>query len=221
MTTTTGTTAIVPINALPAAKSRLRPILGDCDRQGLVLWMAARVLAAIRDSGATDALAVVSPDPRVLRWATQRGVSAIAQSTGGLNDGLELGRRWAMERGSRSLLVLFGDLPLLTPRDVAAIVQADDASSERAVVLAPDRPQRGTNGMLLRPLAALPFQFGAGSLEKHRGAALAHGIQPALFVAEGTSFDVDTPADVETLVSRDLWRPWDGPLAAARREEGA
>lgn len=217
----TNTTAIVPINALPAAKSRLRPILGDCDRQGLVLWMAARVLAAIRESGAVDALAVVSPDPRVLRWATQRGVSAIAQSTGGLNDGLELGRRWALERGSQSLLVLFGDLPLLTPRDVAALIQADETASGRSVVLAPDRSQRGTNGMLLWPLSALPFEFGEGSLEKHRIAAVAQGIQPALFVAEGTSFDVDMPADVEMLVSRDLWRPWDGPLAAVRREEGA
>lgn len=222
MTNTTGTTAIVPINALPAAKSRLRPILDACDRQGLVLWMAARVLAAIRDSGAVDALAVVSPDPRVLHWARQRGASSIAQDGSGLNDGLELGRRWALERGTRSLLVLFGDLPLLTPREVAALIQAGDATGdERSVVLAPDRPQRGTNGMLLRPPAALPFQFGAGSLEKHRAAALTSNAEPSLFVSGGTSFDVDTPADVEALVSRGLWRPWDGPLAAARREEGA
>ena len=221
MTTITGTTAIVPINALPAAKSRLRTILGDCDRQGLVLWMAARVLAAIRDSGTVDALAVVSPDPRVLRWARQRGVFPIAQDGAGLNDGLELGRRWALELGSQSLLVLFGDLPLLTPSDVVSLIQSGDVAGERSVVLAPDRPQRGTNGMLLRPPAALAFQFGAGSLEKHRAAALASNAEPAFFVSSGTSFDVDTPADVETLVSRGLWRPWDGSLAAARREEGA
>ena len=215
------TTAIVPINALPAAKSRLRSILGDCDRQGLVLWMAARVLASLRASGVVDALAVVSPDTRVLRWAERRGATPITQRQGDLNDGLELGRQWAVERGTASLLVLFADLPLLAPSDVVALSVAGERAGERAIVLAPDRFERGTNGLLLRPPLALPFSFGAGSLEKHRADARAQGIEPRSFVSDGAGFDVDTPVDVEALISRGLWRPWDGPLAAVAREEGA
>ncbi len=213
--------AIVPINALPAAKSRLRPLLGDCDRQDLVLWMAERVLAALHGSGTVDTLAVVSPDERVLRWAELRGAIPLAQREGGLNDGLELGRRWAVSRGASALLALFGDLPLLAPSEVAALVRAASAEGERSVVLAPDRSQRGTNGMLLRPPVSLPFLFGAGSLEKHRAVARSQAIEPVTFVSDGTAFDVDTPADVESLVRQRLWQPWDGPLAAVRREEGA
>ena len=213
--------AIVPINALPEAKSRLRPLLGDCDRQSLVLWMADRVLAALRDSGVVDAIAVVSPDARVLRWAERRGATPLAQREGGLNDGLELGRRWAVERDAQALRSLFGDLPLLTPAEVAALVEAASAGSERVVVLAPDRSERGTNGMVLRPALPLPFLFGAESLERHRDAARVHGVEPLSFMSNGTAFDVDMPADVEALVGRGLWHPWDGPLAALRREEGA
>lgn len=215
------TAAIVPINALPAAKSRLRPVLGDCDRQGLVLWMAAHVLAALRASGAVDALAVVSPDERVLLWAERRGATPLAQRDGDLNDGLELGRRWATERHANALLVVFGDLPLLTAAEVAGLVQTGAGAGEPAVVLAPDRAGRGTNGMLQRPPSALPFAFGAGSLERHRASSLERGIEPATYRAEGTAFDVDTPVDVEALVRRGLWRPWDGPLAISAREEGA
>lgn len=214
-------TAIVPINALSRAKSRLRPLLGDCDRQGLVLWMADRVLTALRQSAVVDALAVVSPDDRVLCWAEQRGATPLAQRDGGLNDGLELGRRWAVERGAWALLALFGDLPLLTPEEVVALVEAARTGEERAVVLAPDGQERGTNGVVLRPALSLPFLFGAGSLERHRDAARAHGVAPVSFMSNGTAFDVDLPADVETLVRRGLWRPWDGPLAVVRREEGA
>lgn len=214
-------TAIVPINALPEAKSRLRSLLGDCDRQSLVLWMADRVLAALRDSGAVDALAVVSPDTRVLRWAERRGATPLAQHEGGLNEGIELGRRWAVERDAGALLALFGDLPLLAPAEVAALVEPAAAGGERAIVLAPDRSERGTNGMVLRPPLPLPFLFGASSLQRHRDAARAHGIEPATFVSDGTAFDVDVPADVEALVRRGLWRPWGGPVAAQRREEGA
>lgn len=215
------TTALVPINALPSAKSRLRSVLDDCDRQGLVLWMAARVLAALHESGAVEALAVVSPDARVLRWAARRGTVPLTQTAGSLNDGLELGRRWAIERGASSLLVLFGDLPLLKPAEVTAMVEANQQAGERAVVLAPDRFGRGTNGIALRPPATLPFAFGADSLERHRAAARASGVEPIVFAAEGTGFDVDTPAEVAALASRGLWRPWDGPLAAVTREEGA
>lgn len=216
------TPAIVPINALSAAKSRLRPILGDCDRQGLVLWMAARVLAALRASGVVDAYAVVSPDERVLHWAERRGAVPVAQHEGDLNDGLELGRRWAMEEcGASSLLVVFGDLPLLAPAEVAALVAAGERAGERSVTLAPDRARRGTNGMLLCPPDALPFAFGAESLERHRASSRERDLAAVSFVADGTAFDVDSPPDVEALVRRGLWHPWDGPLADCAREEGA
>jgi 2-phospho-L-lactate/phosphoenolpyruvate guanylyltransferase len=208
------TVALVPINTLTAAKSRLSVSVGAEERQALVLWMASRVLAAVRRSGAVTSVAVVSPDPMVLRWSEGQGAVAVHQVSGDLNDGLEVGRRWAIAHGAEALLVLLADLPCLTPRDVRALVDAAastpastptstvasvPAGVQSAVVLAPDRARRGTNGLLIRPATLLPFAFGQDSLERHTGLARERGLEPLLRRTLGTCFDVDTPSDLEEL----------------------
>jgi 2-phospho-L-lactate guanylyltransferase len=208
------TVALVPINTLTAAKSRLSGSVGAEERQALVLWMASRVLAAVRRSGAVTSVAVVSPDPAVLCWSEGQGATAVHQVNGDLNDGLEVGRRWALAHGAEALLVLLADLPFLTPRDVRAMVSAAapapastptstlasvPARVQAAVVLAPDRTGRGTNGLLIRPATLLPFAFGQDSLEQHLALARERGLEPLLRRMAGTCFDVDTPSDLEEL----------------------
>ena len=207
------TVALVPINTLTAAKSRLSGSVGAEERQALVLWMASRVLAAVRRSGAVTSVAVVSPDPAVLRWSEGQGAAAVHQVSGDLNDGLEVGRRWALAHGAEALLILLADLPCITPRDVRALVGAAASAPastptstlasvpgvQAAVALAPDRAGRGTNGLLIWPATLLPFAFGPGSLERHMGLARERGVEPLLRGMAGTCFDVDTPSDLEEL----------------------
>jgi len=66
-------------------------------------------------------------------------------------------------------------------------------------VLAPDRHGTGTNALLLRPPAALPFAFGVGSLARHRAVARARGLLSRSYDAPGTALDLDTPADLAEL----------------------
>lgn len=197
---TVKTLAVVPINRLAAAKSRLAPALSGAGRRALALWMAGRVLDAVRRSGAVDAIAVVSPDEDALAWARARGALALAQEHGGLNAGLALARDYALARGAGALLVLLGDLPRLTPGEVARLVApAEQAESAHTVVLAPDRDGQGTNGLLLRPPDLLPFAYGPGSFERHRAIARAFGVEPLVVASPGLAFDVDTPADLHEL----------------------
>jgi 2-phospho-L-lactate guanylyltransferase len=194
------TVALIPLNQLATAKSRLSPALPAAERRALVLWMAGRVLAAVRDSERVAAIGVVSPDPEVLDWAERRGAVPVHQLQGDLNAGLELGRSWAQSRGADALLVLLGDLPCLSAcevRDFVALAEAEAASHGGTLVApAPDQHERGTNGLLLRPADALPFAFGEGSLARHEALARERGIATVRFHARGLRYDVDTPADL-------------------------
>lgn len=205
---TVKTLAVVPINRLAAAKSRLAPALSGAGRRALALWMVGRVLEAVRRSGAVDAIAVVSPDEDALAWARARGALALAQEHGGLNAGLALARDYALARGAGVLLVLLGDLPRLTPGEVARLVApAEQAEAAHTVVLAPDRDRQGTNGLLLRPPDLLPFAYGPGSFERHRAIARAFGVEPLVVASPGLAFDVDTPADLHELERCGVWTP--------------
>jgi 2-phospho-L-lactate guanylyltransferase len=200
------TAAIVPINILAAAKSRLADYLSPEDRRDLVFWMGNHVLAALKASEMVEDVAVVSPDREVLSWAEERGVVPLYQADGGLNSGLQLGRLWTEKLGAEALLVLLGDLPWLTPDEVAEFVQR---GAGQAVVLAPDRFERGTNGLLLRLSLDLPFAFGEGSLERYRSLSLLAGVTPNLYQAPGMAFDVDSFADLSMLYEFGIWMPED------------
>jgi 2-phospho-L-lactate/phosphoenolpyruvate guanylyltransferase len=199
------TVALVPINSLAAAKSRLNASLDANERGALVLRMAERVLEAVRDSEVVATTAVVSPDPAVLRWAVEREAVPLPQSRGDLNDGLELGRTWALAQRADAVLVLLGDLPCLTEQEVRELVQTAGSAGEAAAVLTPDRAEQGTNGLVLRPVGLMPFAFGAGSLRRHLRLARAAGVEPILQRAPGTCFDVDTATDLDELRACGMW----------------
>lgn len=220
--------AVVPLSAPPRVKTRLAGVLEPGVRAALARWMAGRVLDAVRASGVVAQVAVVSPDAESLAWAAGRGAIALPQEGRGLNAALEIGRHWAStripyeaggerastgrpyasvrERGADALLVLLGDLPYLTPSDVTEMARLLPGDVP-AAVLAPDRHERGTNALLLRPPDALPFAFGRESFPRHEARALALGVRAVWYTSDGTRRDVDTPDDLAVLVASGLWHP--------------
>ena len=64
------------------------------------------------------------------------------------------------------------------------------------MAIAPDRLGTGTNGLAVRPLGIIGFQFGSGSFAAHLAEAEAAGVQPAVVRRPGLAFDLDTPEDL-------------------------
>ena len=189
------TVAVVPMKALREAKSRLAGVLSPEERVTLSRDMLDHVLWAISESGAVDAVAVISPE--VDRLHLPLWVTRIQQSREGLNELLEQGREWAISEGAGALMVVFADLPLLSPDDVAHL--ADLGRSYGTVALAPDRHGQGTNVMLAHPPSLVRFAYGPGSFSKHRVAAWEVATSVEIYSSAGTAFDVDTPDDLHRL----------------------
>lgn len=197
--------AIVPLNRLSHAKTRLTDVLDAGGRAALSRWLARRVLVALQRAEIAH-IGVVSPDEDVLRWAWQSGAQPIRQQDSGLNHALESGRAWALH--ADALLIALGDLPLLTPEDVREMTRvAANDDAQRSVVIATDRAAQGTNMLLLRPPSAIRFAFGENSLARHLALAREAGIEPRILQLPGAAFDVDTPDDLRELAERGLWRP--------------
>lgn len=206
--------AIVPLNSRSQAKTRLAGVLDAAGRANLSRWLAWRVISALHQAEIAH-IGVVSPDDDILRWAWQSGVQPVRQIGSGLNDALELGRQWALRRHAEALLVVLGDLPLLTRDDILAMVgnmvgygeSTDDKPTTPSVTMASDRAGKGTNMLLLHPPTAISFAFGEESLVQHSALARAAGIEPRIAGLPGIAFDVDTPDDLRELLERGLWRP--------------
>jgi 2-phospho-L-lactate guanylyltransferase len=189
--------AILPLRAQNDGKQRLRSVLSAAERRALVEQLFRRALDAITISGVVNGVCVVSPDAEVLQWVGPLGVLPVLQEERGLNQGLEQARRALLAaQPIDGLLVVLPDLPCIAPSDITALVEQ---SAPRSVVLAPDRHAQGTNALLVRPAAALPFCFGEGSFDRHRAAATEAQLAIHLLHTPGTAFDVDTPDDWELM----------------------
>ena len=209
-----GIVAVVPVRSLTGGKTRLAGALTPEVRAALTRRMLHGVLDAVVAADVCEAVAVVSPDPAILALAAAKpgAVLPLAQDGAmpGLLPALEVGRTWALERRAAALLVLFGDLPLVTREDVRHLVR-----SAAPVVIAPDRHGVGTNALLLRqgidgrtPEARFGFRFGDDSYARHVAEAHRLGLEVMLSLAPGTAFDLDTADDWLALTDR--WGAIDG-----------
>ncbi len=188
--------AVVPVKDLWGTKSRLKPILDPGARAGLTLYMMGRVVSAISGAGVEN-ICVVSPDRIVLSEARERGATPLLQESRGLNPALEEGRRWAMERGGSSLLILPADLPLIDAEDVSAVLESGGETP--SITISPDGTRSGTNALVLRPPEVVPFVFGPGSYEAHLRAAREHGLDIRVCERSHLAFDLDTAGDLARL----------------------
>jgi 2-phospho-L-lactate/phosphoenolpyruvate guanylyltransferase len=194
--------AIVPVNALDGAKSRLGGSLDAEERQDLVEGLLARTLAValeLQAAGRLSDVLVISPDRAVLARASRAGARTLRQRSRGLNPGLVEARDDVAAGGAEAVLVLPIDLPFITTDAVRTLCDALEASP-RGVVLVTDRHGTGTNALGLRPPSVVEFAFGAGSREAHRAAAAAAGAT-YLELDNPLGVDLDTPDDLVLIES--------------------
>jgi 2-phospho-L-lactate guanylyltransferase len=183
---------IVPHRGFEAAKTRLAPVLDPSERETLARTLLARVLGVAR--AACDDVVVISPSEALLPTVEAAGARLEVQRGLGLNAGLEQARAAAQAEGVSTVIVLHGDLPNLSPEDVAELAAAIPAGG--GVAVAPDRAGTGTNGLAQSPADAIAFGFGGGSFARHRDATAAAGLPLAVVERPGLAFDLDTPADL-------------------------
>ncbi len=204
-----GIVALVPVRSLTSGKTRLASAMAQHEREALTRRMITKVILSALSSEAIVSVVVVSPDSEALELSAAVDPRVVPVLQGedqpGLLAGLDIGRAKAETIGASGLLVLFGDLPLLDGDDVRNIVR-------RAVpvVIAPDRHGTGTNALLLRfsgsnSCSQFQFQFGEGSYRRHVAEAHGLGLDVATSISAGTAFDLDTPADLEELLSDPRW----------------
>lgn len=182
----TGWTALVPLKMGAMSKSRLATLLSAEEREALGVRMARHVIGCLSGAPGIDRVVLLSPRPIEAMeavWCADRGRGINAELVGFVDAGT-----------AGPLLVMLADLPLLTPEDVAALL---DEAGRHGAAIAPDRHGIGTNALALRSPAGFSFAFGTGSFRHHRDQLA----QAAIVERTGLSHDLDTPEDLHFLTA--------------------
>lgn len=194
--------ALVPLKDLVEAKTRLSGLLRPSERRALAQAMVEDVLQVLSSHPAVERITLLSDDPGAHLLASRYGADYWPE-TGfgcqGLNPLLQRASERLLQRGGVPLLVLHGDLPLLQPRDVSAVLAV--WQSQGGLVIGSDLHGSGTNLLAFDNAGMPPFQFGPDSCALHLAAAREAGIHARVLQREGIALDVDEPPDLARLLS--------------------
>jgi 2-phospho-L-lactate guanylyltransferase len=192
---------VVPVKRFSNAKSRLAPLLTAAERESLAQVMLNDVLRALGASRSVAGVLVVSHEVRA-RYAVERaGGLFLEEDASGLSTAIAQAGAWLAAHGQRDLLMVPGDVPLVSGREIDRVIAAHRGVP--AVTLVPDREMDGTNALAVSPIDAIEFAFGRGSFARHRRAAEAAGIVPEVLHLPGFALDIDNPMDLQTLLTYD------------------
>ncbi len=196
---TPGIWAVVPLKLLDTAKGRLAHVLDPAERRALMLAMARDVLGALAQARLLAGTLVVSRTPEADALAQTFGAERVAESpladlSGALTQASDYAAR---SLGASGTMIVPADVPLITAAEVDRVL-----SEHGRVTIVPDDERLGTNCLVSSPPNAITLQFDGRSFQPHCDDARRRGMEPAIVESPLFALDIDTPADLATLIAR-------------------
>ena len=200
--------AVVPVKERVSAKERLAPILRPEARQALALAMLEDVLTAVTAARGIAGLLVVTVDADAGRLAASFGARLTeAGARDGHTGAVSAAARLLAAEGRAGMLTLPGDIPLVTPAEIACVLAAHPPAPSFTIV--PSHDERGSNAIACSPPDVAPLRFGENSFYPHLQTAEVCGIRPNLLRLPGIALDIDNPEDVVSFMrTQSSTRAW-------------
>ncbi len=187
--------AVVPAKDGREAKQRLSSVLMPDERRQLFLAMLGDVLAALAACDALAGIVVVTRDAGARALALEFGARVLVETAcRGHDAAVTLAARTLAGEGCDGLISIPADVPLVTPAEIARILDAHGGAP--AITAVPAHDGRGTNALACSPPDAIALGYGGDSFARHISAARAAGIAPAVVRLPGLARDIDNPCDL-------------------------
>lgn len=186
--------AAVPVKEFTGAKQRLSALLTAVQRETLAATMLEDVLAALAAAKRLGGIMVNTVDPRAADLALRYGARVVTESARDGHTGAVNGMGRLLAAAGHAMLTMPGDIPLVTPDEVDAVVAARQPAP--SFTIAPARDEQGSNAVLCDPPSSVPLRFGDDSYFPHLAAARRMGIEPTIVPLPGIGLDIDHPDDL-------------------------
>ena len=192
---------LLPVKDPVRAKQRLSGFLEPRERYELAWAMLRDVAQALCGSQRADRIMVVARDPDVRAFARSLGWECMLESEQASESiSVDMASLELKRQGVSAVLRLPGDIPLVTPADVDALLEITPAPP--AAVLVPSHNGRGTNALLRTPPDAFPSRFGPNSLRLHQQEAMRVGASFTKAPNRRIALDLDEPGDLVEFLER-------------------
>jgi 2-phospho-L-lactate guanylyltransferase len=192
--------AVLPAKNFEDAKTRLADVLDADERRGLFRTMYEDVLSSLCSVSMLQGVLVVTRDETAAALARKHGAEVLTEAENrGQTAAVEAAANWLAGQGVDGMLAVPGDVPLVPPGEIEAVLTAHETS--RGMTIVPARDERGSNCIACSPPDLISFHFGNDSFQPHLRAAEAAGVTPKVLRLSGIGLDIDRPDDLAALVA--------------------
>jgi len=189
---------IIPIKSLNQAKHRLKHVLYPDERQEFFKAMFEDVLSTMMSVPDFEQVAVATVCPAACIIAKKYGAIVLSTSQDeGQTAAVERSAKILDARGITSMLVIPGDVPLVTVEEIKIVLDLHEKAPSMTIVPAQD--ELGSNCIALSPTIAAPLRFGPNSYFPHLETARKLGLSLQSPKLPGLGLDIDTPEDLLVL----------------------
>ena len=190
------TWAIIPIKPLHQGKSRLSGIIDHKARIKFNRKLLAHTLKVVSSCKRISGVIVVTKDTTLHAIVKTPNIKLfIEDGKSDLNKAINFGVTKAIENNADSILVIPCDLPLLNKAEIGKIIRI--SSSDRCLVIVPDRHFQGTNLLFIKPALKDIYCFGENSFEKHKEMGKRLGLDVKVYDSKNLCLDIDLPEDLQ------------------------
>ena len=188
---------LIPVKDLSRANERLASVLSKKQRTELAYVMLEDVFSAVANSKLADNKVIVTVDRKAEKMALQEGFDVIREENQlGESSSVDLAIQVCRKMGAKSVLVIPGDAPLVTGKDLDFVLEKEKKG--KSVVLVPSEDELGTNAILRKPPDSIPSLFGNDSFRKNREEAERRYVPYEVYKNLNISIDIDKPEDIDT-----------------------
>ena len=202
--------ALLPFKGAAGAKQRLASVLSEAEREGLVLAMVRDVLEALANTPILAGIVLASRDSVAAELAAEFGAEVFPDTASDLSGAVAQASDYAATRGASGTLFVPGDVPLIEPPDIAAVLNGHER-----VTLVPDENDIGTNAAASSPPNAFEYLFDGKSFKPHIASAARAGIKARMVRQPAFGLDVDTVEELTAVAARATGTRTAGFLAAS------
>ena len=189
---------IIPIKSLNQAKHRLKHVLYPDERQEFFKAMFEDVLSTMMSVPDFEQVAVATVCPAAGIIAKKYGAIVLSTSQDeGQTAAVERSAEILDARGIAGMLVIPGDVPLVTVEEIKIVLELHEKAPSMTIVPAQD--ELGSNCIALSPTIAAPLRFGPNSYFPHLETARKLGLSLQSPKLTGLGLDIDTPEDLLVL----------------------
>ncbi|MHA1268658.1 MAG: 2-phospho-L-lactate guanylyltransferase [Candidatus Helarchaeota archaeon] len=193
------TIAIIPIKDFTKSKLRLSHIFSDIQRQTFSSLMLQDVLNAIIHVSPIDKIVITTQVKQNLKTNNISKLEILIDPIYDINNALKNAIIYCKQFRLNQILILPGDIPLITPKDIEELLDFK-ISTNSQIVLVPSNKYDGTNALLFDSNLEIQTHFGLNSYQKHKS-EYEKEYNTKIFKSLRIGLDIDTEEDIKTIVN--------------------